>query len=208
MYFARVNFVLTLLRHSPFFTPMKKFFFALLLFAAVFSQAQTSLNGFGAPLIQAAPLDGDWRANLGAGGALLINRHFYVGAYGMSMLGNVERKLFNPEIQDSVIFPLRFAQAGLWLGYFVNPDNKLQVTVNSFAGVGSISTSLDCNCGPDRIFLVSPYLGLQYAAADFMRIELAAGYRVVGSDNDLDLFGGTNLSAPFAGLHLKFGGFE
>jgi hypothetical protein len=56
--------------------------------------------------------------------------------------------------------------------------------------------------------LVSPYLGLQYAAADFMRIELAAGYRVVGSDNDLDLFGGTNLSAPFAGLHLKFGGFE
>ncbi len=188
---------------------MKIVFLASLLFlTAGLTQAQTSLNGFGGPLVQAAPLDGDWRAHVGGGGALLINRSFYIGAYGMGMLGNLERKLFNPEIQDSVVFPLNFLQGGLWFGYFINPDNKLQVTVNSFAGVGSISTSVDCNCGPDRLYLFSPYLGLQYAATDFMRIELAGGYRIVGSDNDLDLFGDANLSAPFVGLHFRFGGFD
>lgn len=183
------------------------FLFALLLVVPTL-KAQTSLNGFGGPMIQGAPLDGDWRAHIGGGGALLINRSFYVGLYGMGMIGNIERKLFNPETRDSVNFPLNFAQGGLWLGYFINPDNKVQATVNSTLGIGSISTSVDCNCGPDRIYLFSPYLGVQYAATDFMRVELAAGYRIVGSDNDLDLFGDTNLSAPFVGLNLRFGGFE
>ncbi len=188
---------------------MKKILLLLMVLSSFGAlSAQTTLNGFGGAIVHAAPLDGDWRPHVGLGGAVLINRSFYAGIYGASMLGNFERRLFFPAEMDSVNFPLRFMQGGLWLGYFVNPDNALQVTVNTFAGLGRITTTLDCNCGPDRLFLVSPYLGLQYAATEFMRVELAAGYRLVGKDNELDLFGDTNLSAPFVGLHLRFGGFN
>lgn len=181
---------------------------AIVLFVSASLRAQVTLNGFGAPIIEAAPLDGDWRAHLGGGAALLVNGSFYAGLYATGMLGTIDRTLYNPLISDSVVFPLNFIQGGLWTGYIINKENRLQVTVNAKAGVGRISTSVDCNCGPDRIFLVSPYLGLQYAVSELIRIEFEGGYRIVGSDNDLDLFGDTNLSAPFVGLNVKFGGFE
>jgi hypothetical protein len=182
--------------------------FILLMGTALPGFAQTNLNGFGGLLVQAAPLDGDWRPHIGAGGAVLVNRSFYAGIYGMSMVGNIERTLINSNTNQEVAFPLNFLQGGLWLGYFVNPDNKLQVTINSLGGAGVITTTLEGKFGPDRVFLVSPYLGLQYAAATFMRIELAAGYRVVAKDNNLEFFENGGLSAPFAGLHLRFGGFD
>jgi hypothetical protein len=166
------------------------------------------LNGFGGPLFHEAPLDGDWRGNLGAGGALLINGRYYVGLYGMAMLGTVDRTVFDPRLNppDSVQLGIGFNQGGLWTGAFINPQNRLQITVNTMLGIGSIRASaIDRS---DRVYLATPYLGLQYALAEFMRVELAAGYRVVIKDNDLDVFQNTNLSAPMLGLHVRFGGFD
>ena len=172
------------------------------------SEDGAHLNGFGGPLFHEATLDGDWRGNLGAGGALLINGRYYVGVYGMAMLGKVDRTLIDtrPTPIDTVELGIGFNQGGLWTGVFINPRSRLQVTVNAMLGVGSLRASaIDRS---DRIYLAKPYIGLQYALAEFMRVELAAGYRIIIKDNDLEIFRDTNLSAPMLGLHIRFGGFD
>ena len=168
----------------------------------------TTLSGFGGVLLHFSPVDGDGRMHYGAGGALLVNGRFFVGAYGMLMLPTIERKVFDPRIAptDSVTLDIGFNHGGLWAGYTVNPSSKLQVGVNSLVGLGAFrSTELDAR---DRVYVLSPYLSLAYAATPWMRVELNGGYRAVLSENDLDLFRNTDQGAPFGGLTLKFGGFE
>jgi hypothetical protein len=172
------------------------------------AQATVTLNGFGGPMVQYAGLDGDSRLHVGGGGALLVNGKFFAGLYGMAMVSPIERKVLDPRLSppDSVTLRIGFTQGGLWTGYIVNPENKLQVSVNTLAGIGALrSSELDRR---DRVYLVSPHIGVRYAVTDFMRLELVGGYRAVFKDNNLELLRNEDQGAPFGGLHLTFGGFE
>jgi hypothetical protein len=126
----------------------------------------------------------------------------------MAMVSPIERKVLDPRLSppDSVTLRIGFTQGGLWTGYIVNPENKLQVSVNTLAGIGALrSSELDRR---DRVYLVSPHIGVRYAVTEFMRLELVGGYRAVFKDNNLELLRNEDQGAPFGGLHLTFGGFE
>lgn len=171
--------------------------------------AQVELSGFGGPMIQITSLDEESAVMIGAGAALLVSQRFYIGGYGMVMASPIERPLVFPG-QLGQDLTINFNQFGIWLGYIVNPDNKVQVTMNSHVGFGSLNPQ-ELNQS-DRVYILSPHTGLQYAAVEWLRVELSAGYRVVGNVNNSQvisqLFTNQSLSAPFAGLTLRFGGFR
>ncbi len=168
----------------------------------------TTLSGFGGALLHYSTVDGDARMQVGAGGALLVNGRYTVGVYGMLMVPTIERTVFDPRItsSDSMLLDIGFNHGGLWAGYAVNPKNKLQVGINSLFGIGAFRAP-EVN-GRDRVYVLSPFLSVQYSATSWMRLELQGGYRAVLSENDLDLFRNTDQGAPFGGLALKFGVFD
>jgi hypothetical protein len=138
----------------------------------------------------------------------MVNGRFFVGVYGMGTLPALERNVLDPRLTppDSVALDIAFRHGGLWAGYIVNRDNKLQVGINSLLGIGSFRAGdIDAS---DRVYVLSPYLSVGYAATDWMRVELNGGYRAVLAENDIDLFRNTDQGAPFGGLTLKFGAFH
>ena len=198
---------------------MKALFSLLLILSISFSAslvqaqdqnvAQVELSGFGGPMIQVTGFDEETAVMVGAGAALLVSQRFYIGGYGMVMASPIERTLEFAGQPDQDL-TIGFNQFGIWLGYIVNPDNKVQATVNSHIGFGSLNPQeLDQN---DRVYMISPHAGVQYAASDWLRIELNTGYRVMGNVNSSQvisqLFSNQSLSAPFGGLTLRFGGFR
>jgi hypothetical protein len=189
-----------------------KYFFAALLFLGSLNvSGQASLNAFGGPMLQFSSFDGDPVTQLGAGAALLINRQFFVGGYAMAKTNEFTRSFIdstsNPPL--SIGARINFSQFGAWLGYIVNPDNKVQLSVNSYAGFGVVTAEDDMDQSRrDRIYLFGPYVGVAYAATDWMRVEANGGYRAMGKVNDTGVFTDQDLSALFGGITLKFGGFD
>lgn len=51
----------------------------------LFGNGKTTVNGFGAPIVQFWSKGGDFAVSSGGGGAVLINQTFFIGGYGMGM---------------------------------------------------------------------------------------------------------------------------
>ena len=135
--------------------------FCLLTFTG-YGQSQETLfgsinhiGGFGGPMIEVSSINDQTVADVGGGGALILD-NFFFGGYG---LGNDAASVsFSEETYD-----IEFGHGGLWFG-FIAPPHKLAHVYTSFR-LGWGDTNLIEPDGDkaysDNILVMTPEIGVE-----------------------------------------------
>lgn len=193
---------------------MKTFACVLLLFVSsvtAWAQHETLfgrtrvVGGFGA-LLTEIRLGGHGPASsLGAGGGVVIDQ-FFLGFYGV---GSVD---FDQLIDESNnIDRIELAHGGLWLGFQVPSHKLIHVYGSTRLGWGAVNISVD---DPnlryddvDKIFAITPEIGLELNLTRWLRLSGAASYRFVqGVDESLG-YTRDDFQGSLATVGLRIGGF-
>ncbi len=168
----------------------------------LFSKAR--LKGvWGGPLIEWNNLGDNFTYSYGGGGGLVFS-NFFLGAYGLGST-DFDRLIDGDDIN------LDIAHGGLWLGYTYRPYKVVHPYASVRMGWGAVGIDdlddIHHFRDIDRIFAVTPEIGLELNVTKFFHIAATAGYRWVdGVNNSVDLtnedFRGFN-----AALNFRFGWF-
>lgn len=172
------------------------------------AQHQTLFNSarvvgaFGASITEFG-LGNDLNTSTGGGGALVIN-NFFIGGYGLAST-DFDR-LFN---QGDVEI-LNIGHGGFWVGGTYQPWRLLHVYGSSRIGWGALNVDVanDPNYDDlDKIFVLTPEIGLELNVASWFRVGGTVGYRwVQGANEDLG-YTNEDFSGATASLTLRFGWF-
>ena len=183
------------------------FLLALLMGCSLAAQEQETLikdlrsvGIFGGPMLEIGQINGEWGADIGGGGALMMNQFFF-GGYGLGT--------DYPEVSiDDELYNLRLRHGGFWLGYTSDPARLVHFYGSARLGRGKAQIRGE---GPavasDRIYVVTPEVGIEVNLTRFMRLVLTGGYRVTTGVDKLPGFDNATFSSPLGALTLRFGGF-
>lgn len=160
-------------------------------------------GGFGAPILEYG-LGNDLNMSIGGGGGLVINS-FFIGAYG---LGSTDfEKLF--ENGDAEV--LDIGHGGLWLGGTFQPYRLIHVYSSARVGWGVLNVELDNGSQTysdlDKIFVLTPELGLELNLTSWFRIAGAVGYRWVRGAQEERGYRNEDFSGGIASVAFRFGWF-
>lgn len=191
---------------------MRKILFAALmtsLFISAQAQHETLFNnarvigGFGAPIVEMG-LNNDLSTSVGGGGALVID-NFFFGGYGM---GSVD---FESLIENEDIDQLELGHGGFWLGYTLAPHNLIHLYTSARIGWGGVGISLTDNFHDsdfDKVFVVTPEVGLELNVASWLRVAGTVGYRhVEGVNEKLGYYEDDTFNGAMANLTFRIGWF-
>ncbi len=158
-------------------------------------------GAFGGPIVEIGTLAGETGADVGGGGALLIN-DFFLGGYGMGTS--------YPDIRlNSRDYNVRFKHGGFWLGYTVKENKLLHLYSSVKVGWGRAQLRRDGETEyTDRHFALTPELGLEVNIFDWFKLGLTGGYRYVNGINALPGLDNSDFSSPVGILTFRFGGFD
>lgn len=160
------------------------------------------IGGFGGPMIEVSSINGETVADVGGGGALILD-NFFFGGYGMGTDA--------PNITIGLeTFDIEFGHGGLWFG-FVAPPNKLAHVYSSFK-LGWGETNLLDGDGDkvfsDNVLVLTPEVGVELNITSWFRLAFSGGYRFVDGSNNLPAgLNDDSFSSPFGALTFRFGGF-
>ncbi len=191
---------------------MKTIFTSLLclLAFAAFSQEETLfddleiIGAFGGPLIDIGKINGEVGASVGGGGALVLN-NIFIGGYGV---GTDFPEYEITAGEDKGFYNIRFRHGGLWLGY-VPMQHKVVHFYGSAKigwGKGRLRTDNDTRFS-DRVFVMTPELGVDINVTSFLKISLTGGYRWVNGVTQLPGLDNADFSSPIGGITFRIGGF-
>ena len=179
----------------------------LLTTATLWSQQETVfgnvdvIGGFGGPYIEIGSINGQVGADVGGGGALMLDE-FFIGGYGQgtsypdAMINDIDRNI-------------KFSHGGLWFGY-VKDQYKLFHLFSSLK-LGWGRARLRAEDEPDvsdRIFVLTPEIGVEVNLTDFFKLSLGGGYRFVSGVSKLPVLDNGDFSSPVGILTFRFGGFD
>ena len=172
-------------------------------------------SGFGAPFVEFSSLNGQFAVFAGAGGALMINRTIFIGAYfqGLTTIHHMEELATVVNIEKPRV---SFEHGGIWMGYVIMPKKAIHGGISLKLGWGEIDLEgdeLDDGVDADydftdRIFNIQPQVEVEFNMTKWFRINAGVGYRFVTgidatylddqgnrtyfySNNDFDSFIGT-----------------
>jgi len=164
------------------------------------------ISGFGAPLNSWGSINGKFAAFNGGGGAVLLNRQFFIGGYGLEL----ENKVKTSELRGTGS-QLQMEHGGLWIGYDCNSNRLIHPTVSLKTGWGTASLT-DGNGRNEyaraSIFAIEPEMGMEINIAKFFKIALTGSYRIIQSNDRLDGFNLKHLNGFALNTSLKFGWFK
>lgn len=187
------------------------------------------ISGFGGPVLAVSQVSGDAALFTGGGGAVLINRSFYIGGFGEGLTSRHTLPLLSVmnsagDVTDYYDLRTDFGYGGLWAGYIFHPEKAVHAAVSSRIGLGSLSLTEDDyhidrydNIMEDMVFVFSPQVELEVNLFRWFRINAGAGYRFTGGiekqyrnpqGNLEDYFTSKDFSGPQFSLGLLFGGFD
>lgn len=184
------------------------FFFGLLMTATLSAQHETLFNqanvigAFGAPITEYG-LRNSLGTSAGGGGALVINS-FFIGAYG---LGSVD---FNQLFDDGRVEVVDIGHGGFWLGGTFQPYRLIHAYGSARIGWGGINIDVDDTVryrDLDKIFVVTPEIGLELNVTSWFRVAGTVGYRYVSGINDNNNLRNEDFSGATAAVTLRFGWF-
>lgn len=189
---------------------MRNFLIAVLLLAACTVQAQRHqtlfgdlnvVGAFGAPVVEISSINGESISDVGGGGALILE-DFFLGWYGLGndlAKVNVNQDLYN----------IRFRHNGFWLGYV--PKAYKVAHLYSSARIGWGKTDLRQGKETfysDRVFVLTPELGVEFNIFEFFKLSVTGGYRWVnGVDRLPSELDNKSLSSPVGTFTFRLGGF-
>lgn len=168
----------------------------------------STFGAFGGPILEFSSINGQMTADVGGGGALILDG-FFIGGYGMGTEFpsiTLEREI-DGQLMD-IDYNIRLGQGGLWLGYVHNAPKLIHVFSSLKIGWGKAELKHDeFGLPSDRIFALTPELGVEVNISSFFKLGFTAGYRLVNGINRLPTLGNDDFSSPVGTLTFRFGGF-
>ena len=176
---------------------------------SVFAQHETLFNrarvvgAFGAPIVEFG-LNDQINTSVGGGGGIVID-NFFLGGYG---LGSID---FEALIENDDIEQLEIGHGGFWLGYAYRPDKLIHLYSSARIGWGAVNVQLNDNnvrfSDLDKIFVVTPEIGVELNITGWFRLGATAGYRWVDGTNESLGYTDDDFSGGIGTLHFRFGWF-
>lgn len=189
---------------------MKKLFLFLLLNAVAvwgFAQHETLFNqfkikgAFGGPIVESG-FRNDLGTSAGGGGGIIFNNMF-VGIYGV---GSVDFE----QLFDNNVEVLDIGHGGLWIGGNFPSHKLLHVYGSARIGWGAVNVKFDdvnSYSDVDKIFVVTPEIGLELNVTHWFRIAGTAGYRWVDGTNTANGYNNDDFTGTVGTLSFRFGWF-
>lgn len=182
----------------------------MLLFAGFSLQAQHEtlfnkarvVGGFGGPIWEFG-LNNNLGTAAGGGGGIVINSMF-LGGYGVGSLD------FEEFFEEGDVDVLDIGHGGIWFGGTYQPHQLIHLYASGRVGWGAVNVDLD---GPqpyrdlDKIFVLTPEIGVELNVTSWFRLAGTIGYRYVqGADEELG-YKDEDFSGGMIGLTARFGWF-
>ncbi|GJM36236.1 MAG: hypothetical protein DHS20C18_52370 [Saprospiraceae bacterium] len=176
---------------------------------SLFAQHETIFNrarvvgGFGAPITEIG-LGNKLNTSIGGGGGLVINS-FFIGGYGLASVD------FDQLIESDDVEILDIGHGGFWLGATFKPHKIIHAYASGRIGWGAVNIELK-DTGQtfsdlDKIFVMTPEIGLELNLTRWFRVAGTIGYRYVSGTNEARGYKDDDFSEAIAGITLRFGWF-
>ncbi|NUO01313.1 MAG: hypothetical protein HUU01_11925 [Saprospiraceae bacterium] len=186
----------------------KSLLFALTLLACTTLQAQQEtlfddldiVGAFGGPIVEIGNIVGETTGMVGGGGAIILNSAF-IGGYGLGTS--------SPDYAvDGNNYNIRFRHGGFWLGYTYKSNKVIHLYTSARIGWGKIRLRDDDDTVfSDRVFALTPEVGVELNLTRWFRLGLTGGYRWVNGVNRIPGADSGDFSTPVGVLTFSFGGF-
>ncbi len=168
----------------------------------IFNKARV-VGGFGGPIVEFG-LNNKLNTSVGGGGGLIINS-FFIGGYG---LGSVD---FDQLIETDDVDVLDIGHGGFWLGGTFRPHKVIHAYGSARIGWGAVNVELN-DTGQtwrdlDKIFVLTPEIGVELNLTKWFRVAGTVGYRYVSGTNEARGYTDDDFSEAIAGVTLRFGWF-
>ncbi len=162
-------------------------------------------GAFGSVIIETGSINGEIGADVGGGGALVMSPVF-IGGYGMGTKYPVHTIT---QGEDAGEYDIKFGHGGLWLGIAPNSDKLIHFYGSTKIGWGKarLRQNKD-NIFTDRVFVLTPELGLELNLTEWLKMSFTAGYRWVNGVTRLQELENDDFSSPIGILTFRMGGFE
>lgn len=161
------------------------------------------VGGFGAAINEIG-FNKDVHSAAGGGGGVIIENVF-LGAYGMASADF--KGLFDTGNLDQ----LDLGHGGLWLGYTFKPYQVLHLYSSARIGWGAINIKTTGSPSAyrdlDKVFVMTPEIGLELNVFRWFRIAGTAGYRIVNGVNEESGFKNEDFGGGIASVAFRFGWF-
>ncbi len=162
-----------------------------------------SAGFFFSPIVEYSMWNNEVRASSGGGMGLVID-NFFIGGYGVAA---IDLDALIDDNGDRV--EVDIAHSGLWLGY-VWPSHKVFHLYGSVkGGWGLIDTEISSNGfdRADRVFVVTPDVGVEVNLFRWLRLAGTVGYRAVNGVDTNSTIPATQYNGVTGGLTLRIGWF-
>jgi len=182
--------------------------FAIVLTTGLTAQEETlvgninHIGGFGGPFIEVSTVNGETVADVGGGGALIIDNLFF-GGYGLG----TDAASING---DNELYDISLGHGGLWFGYVMNQHKLVHIYTSFKLGWGGVDLKNGAGekAFTDNMLVISPEAGIELNVTSWFKVGLTGGYRFVDGLNDLPFeLQDEDFSSPFGKITFRFGGF-
>lgn len=155
------------------------------------SEKRWQIKAYFGPLIAFSNVENSFSIDLGATGGIFIKKKFYMGFYGQKLINGPPRNdlasIGYPTFTDGKIDMIH---AGGILGYIHKPAEVIHWGASGSAGLGilylyaqdPVNQSVE-KLYDDRIYIAIPKLFIEMNMTGWLKVNVSAGYRVVGKVN-------------------------
>lgn len=158
------------------------------------------VGAFGSPFVEIGSINGEVGADVGGGGALIFNS-FFIGGYGLG----TEYPEFIDAGKD---YGIKFNHGGLWMGYAAKSHKIVHFYSDLRIGWGKTRLREEGETiATDRIFALTPEVGIEVNLTRFLKLGLTGGYRWVNGITKLPGLGNEDFTSPVGTITFRFGGF-
>lgn len=189
------------------------------------SESKLQLNGYIGPLLAFSNVEGILSVDAGATAGFVVNRKFFIGLYGQKLISNVPRSDL-----ESVGYPtytggnVNMSHAGGVLGWIHTTNKAQQWGFSGSAGIGKLelfgtspTNIYENQIYEDLIIILVPKLFVEMNMTRWFKINMSAGYRVLGKVNSkyinqdgetIPVFKQSDYIKPELSVSLLFGKFD
>jgi len=180
--------------------------------ATLFSMANLSLSGYGAPIVRFSKIADSYSTLVGGRGGLIINDNFVIGGSGMGLAHPRDRDSLSGENYSGNYDRVDFAYGGGMVEYYFAPKSLFGLSIGATIGGGGLTFHSskeaydDDEFSSDVFFVAEPEVNFFINVTKFCRLGAGISYRYVRGIG-VDEFDNKDFRGPSIGIIAAFGWF-
>lgn len=168
------------------------------------TQKSIRVRGFGTVVNELSFVNGGPVLSSGGGGAVLLNRRFWLGAYGLATVTPVRNVVYDPRVPTAEQFA-GFTEASGWIGYSFRPRRAIHVAISTRVGAGYWDLGDTVEPAP-ATWVLHPRVDVELNLFRWLRGSLGLGYRYVPTNSELTR--SYTFNSPTLAIGLSLGWFD